>query len=192
MSYNLLCLWFWIRFIAVPFYLSLFRVGVAENPGPVCAAAKLFGAKYDAIGQWAQNLSSKSEVELEPLFAQVGECRQLFSERFGKDSKPYTSSVSQDIHSTHGHLDRSSMPAPPVHVGDPAYTQQFCDYLSLFQKGEQSGSAQHVLSNLHFRGMVTLFSSHDQRRTQTHWEETQAGDFQRCGEHSPMQRDYLE
>ena len=88
MSYNLLCLWFWIRFIAVPFYLSLSRVGEAENPGPVCATAKLFGAKYDAIGQWAQNLSSKSVVELEPLFAQVGECRQLFSERFGKDSKP--------------------------------------------------------------------------------------------------------
>ena len=45
------------------------------------------------------------------------------------------------------------MPALPVHVGDPAYTQQFCDYLSLFQEGEQSGSGQHVLSNFHFRGM---------------------------------------
>ena len=65
-------------------------------------------------------------MELEPLFAQVGECRQLFSERFGKDSKPYTPPVSQDIHSTHSHPDRSSMPALPVHVGDPAYTQQFC------------------------------------------------------------------
>ena len=71
-------------------------------------------------------MSSKSVVELEPLFAQVGECRQLFSERFGKDSKPYTPPVSQDIHSTHSHPDRSSMPALPVHVGDPAYTQQFC------------------------------------------------------------------
>ena len=55
MSYNLIYLWFWIRFIAVPFYLTLSRVGEAENPGPVCATAKLFGAKYDAIGQWAQN-----------------------------------------------------------------------------------------------------------------------------------------
>ena len=90
MSCNLICLWFWIRFIAVPFYLSLSRVGEAENPRPVCATAKLFGAKYDAIGQWAQNLSSKSVVELEPLFAQVGVCRQLFSEHFGKDSKPHT------------------------------------------------------------------------------------------------------
>ena len=45
------------------------------------------------------------------------------------------------------------MPALPVHVGDPAYTQQFCGCLSLFQEGEQSGSGQHVLSNLHFRGM---------------------------------------
>ena len=88
MSYNLVCLWFLIRFIAVLFHFSLSRIGEAENLGPVCATAKLFGAKYDAIGQWAQNLSSKSVVELEPLFAQVGECRQLFSERFGKDSKP--------------------------------------------------------------------------------------------------------
>ena len=153
MSYNLICLGFWIRFIAVPFYLTLSRVGEAGNPGPVCATAKLFGAKYDAIGQWAQNLSNRSEVELEPLFAQVGECRQMFSERFGKDSKLYTSLVSQDIHSTHSHLDRSPLPVPTERDGDLAYTQHFCDCLSLFQEGEQSGSGQHVLSNLHFRGM---------------------------------------
>ena len=153
MSYSLLCLWRWIRFIAVPFYLTLSRVGEAENAGLVCATAKLFGAKYDAIGQWAQNLSSKSEAELEPLFAQVGECRQMFSERFGKDCKPYTSSVSQDIHSTHSHLDRFSLPVSPERDGDLAHTQQFCDYLSLFQEDEQSGRGQNVLSNLHFRGM---------------------------------------
>ena len=153
MSYNLICLWFWIRFIAVPLYLTLSRVGEAENPGPVCATAKLFGAKYHAIGQWAQNLSNRSEVELEPLLAQVGECRQMFSERFGKDSKLYTSSVSQDIHCTHSHLDRSSLPVSPERDGDLGHTQQFCDYLSLFQEGEQSGSGQHVLSNLHFRGV---------------------------------------
>ena len=120
MSYSLICLWFWIRFIAVPFYLTLSRVGEAENPGPVCATAKLFGAKYDAIGLWAQNLSNRSEVELEPLFVQVGECRQMFSERFGKDSKLYTSSVS-----THSHLDRSSLPVPTERNEVLAHTQQF-------------------------------------------------------------------
>ena len=81
-------------------------------------------------------------MELEPLFAQVGEC----SERFGKDSKLYTSSVSQDIHSTHSHLDRSSLPVPTERNEDLAHTQQFCDYLSLF-------CGHHVLSNLHFVGM---------------------------------------
>ena len=99
-------------------------------------------------------------MELEPLFAQVGECRQLFSERFGKDSKPYTSSVSQDIHSTHSHPDLSSTPALPVHVGDPAYTQQFCDYLSLFQEGEQSGSGYSRLST---DLIGTRFSTHRKR-----------------------------
>ena len=153
MSYSLICLWFWIRFIAVPFYLTLSRVGEAENPSPVCATAKLFGANYDAIGLWAQNLSNRSEVELEPLFAQVGECRKMFSERFGKDSKLYTSSVSQDIHNAHSHLDRSSLPVPTERNDGLAHTQQCCDYLSLFQEGEQGGSGHHVLSNLHFRGM---------------------------------------
>ena len=62
MSCNLICLWFWIRFIAAPFDLSLSRIGEAENPGPVCATAKLFGAKYDTIGQWAQSLSFFKKV----------------------------------------------------------------------------------------------------------------------------------
>ena len=52
------------------------------------------------------------------------------SERFGKDSKPYTSSVSQDIHSTHSHLGRSAVPVSPERVGDLAHTQRCCDYLS--------------------------------------------------------------
>ena len=64
---------------------------------------------------------------------------KMFSKRFGKDAKPYTSSVSQDIHSTHSHLDRFSLPVSPERYGDLAHTQQFCDYLSLFQEGEQSG-----------------------------------------------------
>ena len=122
----------------------------------------------------------------------------MFSERFGKDSKPYTSSVSQDIHGTHSHLDRYSLLVSPERDGDLAHTQQFCDYLTLFQEGEQSGGGQHVLSNLHFRVMEgkersNPFCHHATRgETQTHREETQAGDFQRCGEYSPMQRDYLE
>ena len=77
----------------------------------------------------------------------------MFGERFGKDSKLYTPSVSQDIHSTHSHLDRSSLPVPTECNEDIAHTPQFCDYLSLFQEGEQGGSGHHVLSNLHFRGM---------------------------------------
>ena len=111
-----------------------------------CATAKLFGAKYDAIGQWAQNLSSKSVVELEPLFAQVGS----FSEKIPSPTRHRSLRTSTALTVIRIVL---SMPALPVHVGDPAYTQQFCDYLSLFQEGEQSGSGQHVLSNLHFRGM---------------------------------------
>ena len=135
MSYNLLCLWFWIRFIAVPFFISRFPELVKRRIQILFALQRsCLAPNTTKVANGLKNLSSKSEVELEPLFAQVGECRQLFSERFGKDSKPYTSSVSQDIHSTHSHLDCSSMLASPMRVGDLAHTQQFCDYLSLFFK----------------------------------------------------------
>ena len=138
MSHNLLCLWYWIRFIAVPFYLMLSRVGEAENPGPVCATAKLFGAKNGAIGQW---------------FAQVGECRQLFAVNASK--KIPSPTRHRSVHSTHRHLDRHSLPVSPERDGDLTHTQQFCDYLSLslFQECERSGGGQHVLSKLHFRVM---------------------------------------
>ena len=64
----------------MPFYLALSRIGEADNPGPAHAAAKLFGEQIEAIGQWATNLTTKSEMELTPLLAQVGESKQMFSE----------------------------------------------------------------------------------------------------------------
>ena len=82
---DLLRLWFWTQtHRSVFFYLALSRIGEAENPGIARAAAKLVGDQFDAIGQWAANLTSKSEVELAPLFTQVGECKQIFSKRFEK------------------------------------------------------------------------------------------------------------
>ena len=129
MSCSLVCLWFWIRFIAVPFYLTLSRVGEAENPGPVCATAKLFGANYDAIGLWAQNLSNRS-VELEPLFAQVGECRQMFSERFGKDSK-LLHIIGQSGHPQHSQSSGSKF---PLNVTKTLHTLNNVVIISLFFK----------------------------------------------------------
>ena len=67
-------------------YLSLSRIGEADNPGPAHATTKLFGDQFEAIGQWARNLTSKSEMELTPLLAQFGKCRQMFSESFEKES----------------------------------------------------------------------------------------------------------
>ena len=58
---SLLRLWIWIQLIAVPFCLSLSRNGEADNPGPAHAAAKLFGEQFEAIGQWAVNLTRKRE-----------------------------------------------------------------------------------------------------------------------------------
>ena len=58
-----------------------------------------------------------------------------------KIPSPTRQSVSQDIHSTHSHLDRYSLLVSPERDGDLAYTQQFCDYLSLFFK-KVSGVAE--------------------------------------------------
>ena len=59
---SLLRLWIWIQIIAVFFYLSLSRIVEADNPGHVLATAKLFAEQLEAIGQWATNLASKSEM----------------------------------------------------------------------------------------------------------------------------------
>ena len=77
---GLLRLWIWIQFIAVPFYISRSRIGEADNPGH--AHATVFGVQFEAIGQWAANLTSKSETELKPLLAQVGKCRQNVQREF--------------------------------------------------------------------------------------------------------------
>ena len=170
---NLLRLWFWVRIIAVPFYLALSRIGEADNPGPAYATAKLFGDKFDAIGQWAANLTSKSEVELAPLFTQVGECRQMFSKRFEKESCPYTSLVGQDIHGTHSHMDRFSLPVSLEPEGDFVHTQQFSEYLSLFQDGEQCddsrhGQAQLQICDMNGKERNNPFCHHANRGGRTH------------------------
>ena len=74
---SLLRLGIWIQLIAVPFYRSLTRIGEVDNPGLAHATAKLFGEQFEAIGQRATNLTSKSEMELTPLLAQVGKCRSV-------------------------------------------------------------------------------------------------------------------
>ena len=82
------------------------------------------------LGQWAANLTSKSGVEWAPLFEQVGECRQMFTKRFERESYPFhASSVGQD-----SQMDRCYLPVSPESEGDFANTQQFCDHLSFSRR----------------------------------------------------------
>ena len=144
---SLLRLWIWKQLIAVPFFLAFSRIGEADNPGPAHATAKLFGVQFEAVGQWATSLTSKSEMELTPRFAQVGKCRQMFSESFKKESYPYTSSVSQNIRSTLSHMDSFPLPVSTEPDGD---SQQFNDYLSLFQVGDECNESRHVSAQMQF------------------------------------------
>ena len=115
---------------AVPFYLALSRVGEAENPGPACATTKLFDAQFDAIGQWAANLSSKSEVELAHFSHKLENADKCVADAWRKNPilTPYRSV--RTSHGTHNHMDRFSLHVSPEPESDFAHTQQFCDYLS--------------------------------------------------------------
>ena len=119
---SLLRLSIWIQLIAVPFFLSLSRIGEADNPGPAHATAKLFGEQIEAIGQWATNFTSKSDMELTPLLAQVGKCRQMFSDRVLYRSV-------RTSKGTHSHMDSFLLPVS----SDSARTQQFSNCLSFFK-----------------------------------------------------------
>ena len=57
---GLLRRWFWTLFTAGFFKLAPSRVEEADNPGPFCATAKLYDARFDEIGQCAANLTNKS------------------------------------------------------------------------------------------------------------------------------------
>ena len=72
---SLLQLWIWTQTHCSAFHLPLSRIG-ETTPGPAFATAKLFGDEFEAIGQWTTNLTRK--------------CRQMFGERFEKESHPDT------------------------------------------------------------------------------------------------------
>ena len=58
----------------------------------------------------------------------------MFNKCFEKDSYRFTSSVGQDIHGTHSHMDRFSLHVVPEAEGDFAHTQQFRDSLSFSRR----------------------------------------------------------
>ena len=142
----------------MPFYLSFSRVGEADNPGPAYATGKLFGEQFEAIGQ------------LTPLLAQVGKCRQMFSESFEKESYPYTS---QNIQGTHSHMFSSPLLVSTERAGESAHTQQFTDYLSLFQVGNGCNKNRYVSAQMQFcdrsgKERVNPFSHHVKRGGRKH------------------------
>ena len=71
---SLLRLWIWPQLIAVPFHLALSRICEADITGTAHATAKLFGEQFEAIGQWATNLTSKSEMELSAYIGFLSPC----------------------------------------------------------------------------------------------------------------------
>ena len=107
---SLLRLWIWIQLTAVPFYLSLSRIGEADNPGPAHATAKLFDVQFEAIGQWAANLTSKSEMELTPLLAQLGKM-QTNVQRELRERDPSLHLIGQSEHPRHSQSYGLSPPA---------------------------------------------------------------------------------
>ena len=145
---SLLRLWIWTQLIAVPFYLSLSRIGEADNPGPAHATAKLFGEQFEAIVQWATNLTSKREMESTPLLAQVGRMQTKCSASVLRKSPILADHRSVRTSRALSRMDRFHLPVSPEPEGDFAHTQQFSDYLSLFQVGDECDESRHVLAQM--------------------------------------------
>ena len=113
----------------------------------------------------------------------------MFSERFEKDTYPYTSSVSRDVQGTHSHMDRFSFPVSPVPEGDFAHTlNQFSDYLSLFKVGDECDESRHVSAQM----QICDRSGKERNNTFCHHAKRGGRKHTGCGEYPPMQRDNLE
>ena len=92
-------------------------------------------------------LTSKSEVELAPLFAQVGECRQIYSERFFFFKNPIL---------TPNRSVRTSTALTVIWIDSPCHFPSGLKFtlhtlskfviISLFQDGEQYGGSRHGLA----------------------------------------------
>ena len=119
---SLLRLWIWTQLIAVPFHLALSRIGEADNPGPAQATAKL--QKLENTDKWSASVLRKNPV--------------LTPHRSVRTSK-----------GTHSHVDRFPLPVSPEPEGDfCTHTQQFSDYLFLFQIGDGCDESRHVSAQM--------------------------------------------
>ena len=109
----------------------------------------------EVIGLWAEDLTSKSEVELEPLFAQVGARRQRFRELFVRESCLHRSTVSQDVDAIHKHTCSRRSLVPPGPARCLSHAQQHTDdFQFLFFDGKRNGHVWSGLSQAQLSGMI--------------------------------------
>ena len=79
--------------------------------------------------------------------------KRQHNESFEKEPYPYTSSVSQDIPSTHSHMDRFSHPVSSGTEGYLAHTPQSINCAYPSQVGEQCDRSRYVSALSHLRCM---------------------------------------
>ena len=94
---------------------------------------------------------SRGHVQLKS--SPISETRKDHNESFEKERYPYTSSVSQDIQSTHSHMERSSQLVSSETESDLAHTQQSITCASPCQVREQCDRSRYVSAQSHLRGM---------------------------------------
>ena len=87
------------------------------------------------------------------VISQFRNKKRQYNESFEKEPYPYTSLVSQDILSTHSHMERFSQPVSFETEGDLAHTQQSIACVSPSQVGEQCDRSRYVSAQSHLRGL---------------------------------------
>ena len=116
---------------------------IRHNRGLKCRACNMYHADRQ-FSFWYRNPCVPLPCAAE-VISQVRNKKRPHNESFEKEPHPYTSSVSQDIPSTHSHMERLSQPVSSETEGDLANTQQSITCASPSQVGEQCHRSRCVL-----------------------------------------------
>ena len=122
---------------------------IRHNRGLKCKACNLHRANRQ-FSFWKRTPCVPRPCAAE-VISQFRNKKSQHNESFETD--PCSSSVNQDIQSTHSHMERLSQPVSSETEGDLAHTQQSITCAPLSQVGKHCDRSRYVSAQSHFRGM---------------------------------------
>ena len=124
---------------------------IRHNRGLKCKACNLYCANRQ-FSIWNRTPCVPRPCAAE-VISQFRNKKRQHNESVETVPYPCTSSVNQDIQSTHSHMERLSQTVSSETEGDLAHTQQSITCASPSQVGEECVRSRYVSAQSHFRGM---------------------------------------